>query len=101
MLRICAKIFYFLQSLSSPLSPCKRHPVPPPRINLEELVPEPILDKEPPAAAASDTEVVSPGPTTCASPREKGRFEDLWNNLISKQIDASELCEWGFDFNLS
>ncbi|XP_070839229.1 uncharacterized protein [Chaetodon trifascialis] len=61
------------KSLSSPLSPCKRHHVPPPHITLRDLVPEQILDKDPPTPPVSDTEVPSPGPMTCASPREKGR----------------------------
>lgn len=65
-------LFYPLQSLSSPLSPCKRHQVPPPRITLRDLVPEQILDKDPPTPPVSDTEAPSPGPMTCASPREKG-----------------------------
>lgn len=69
-----ALLFYFLQSLSSPLSPCKRHHVPPPRITLQDLVPEQILDKDPPTPPVSDTEAPSPGPMSCASPREKGEF---------------------------
>ncbi|XP_061596884.1 uncharacterized protein LOC133460289 isoform X2 [Cololabis saira] len=61
------------KSLSSPLSPCKRHHLPPPRITLENLVPEQILDKDPPTPPVSDTEASSPGPTARASPRDKGR----------------------------
>ncbi|XP_029957252.1 uncharacterized protein LOC115395749 [Salarias fasciatus] len=60
------------KSLSSPLSPCKRHHVPP-HIALRDLVPEQILDKDPTTPPVSDTESSSPGPRTCASPREKGR----------------------------
>lgn len=67
--------YFFLQSLSSPLSPCKRHHVPPPRITLRDLVPEQILDKDPPTPPVSDTDVASPRPITCASPREKGEFK--------------------------
>ncbi|GLD46826.1 uncharacterized protein AKAME5_000111300 [Lates japonicus] len=59
------------KSLSSPLSPCKRHQVP--HINLHDLVPEQILDKDPPTPPVSDRETPSPGLMTCASPREKGR----------------------------
>ncbi|XP_067350995.1 uncharacterized protein [Channa argus] len=57
-------------SLSLPLSPCKRHPVPP-CITLQNLVPEQILDKDPPPV--NNTEAPSPGPMTCASPWVKGR----------------------------
>ncbi|XP_037834900.1 uncharacterized protein LOC108236919 isoform X1 [Kryptolebias marmoratus] len=60
-------------SLSSPLSPCKRHQMLPPRLILRDLVPEQILDKDPPTPPVSDTESSSPGPTSNASPREKGR----------------------------
>ncbi|XP_051257150.1 uncharacterized protein LOC127364055 isoform X2 [Dicentrarchus labrax] len=58
------------KSLSSPLSPCMRHHGP--RITLQDLVPEQILDKDAPTPPASDTEAPSPGPLTCGSPREKG-----------------------------
>ncbi|CAJ1064011.1 uncharacterized protein LOC118470136 isoform X1 [Xyrichtys novacula] len=61
------------KSISSPLSPCKRHQVIPPHITLKDLVPEQILEKDPPTPPVSDTEAPSPGPTTGASPREKGR----------------------------
>ncbi|XP_069569396.1 uncharacterized protein [Brachyistius frenatus] len=61
------------KSLSSPLSPCKRHQVLPPHITLRDLMPEQILDKDPPTPPVSDTESSSPGPMTCASPKEKGR----------------------------
>ncbi|KAL3971123.1 adhesion G-protein coupled receptor F3 [Sarotherodon galilaeus] len=60
------------RSLSSPLSPCKRHQMPQPRITLQDLVPEQILDKDPPTPPVSDTESSSPGPMTGASPKEKG-----------------------------
>ncbi|KAG7217310.1 hypothetical protein INR49_027854 [Caranx melampygus] len=66
------------KSLSSPLSPCKRHQVPPPpHITLHDLVPEQIPDKipdkDPGTSPASDREAPSPGPMTCPSPRETGR----------------------------
>ncbi|KAM4547575.1 uncharacterized protein V3H82_021174 [Fundulus diaphanus] len=57
-------------SLPSPLSPCKRHQVLPPHITLRDLVPEQILDKDPPTPPVSDTESHSPGPTSKGSPRE-------------------------------
>ncbi|MEQ2176662.1 hypothetical protein GOODEAATRI_030301 [Goodea atripinnis] len=60
-------------SLSSPLSPCKCHQAVPPRITLQDLVPEQILDKDPPTPPVSDTESASPGPTSKASPRDNGR----------------------------
>ncbi|XP_047463280.1 uncharacterized protein LOC125021314 [Mugil cephalus] len=59
------------RSLSSPLSPCKKHMVLPPCIT---LVPEQILDKEPPTPSiSSDTDSSTQGLMICASPREKGR----------------------------
>ncbi|XP_072231466.1 uncharacterized protein [Leuresthes tenuis] len=61
------------KSLSSPLSPCKRHHVPPPRITLQDLVPEQILDKDPTTPPASDTESSSSVSTALAYPMEKGR----------------------------
>ncbi|XP_041864869.1 uncharacterized protein LOC121654702 [Melanotaenia boesemani] len=61
------------QSLSSPLTLCKRHHVPPSHIILRDLVPEQILEKDPPTPPVSDTESSSPGPTARASPREKCR----------------------------
>ncbi|XP_015816911.3 uncharacterized protein [Nothobranchius furzeri] len=67
-------------SLSSPLSPCKRHQVPPPRITLRDLVPEQILDKGPPTPPVSDTESSSPGPITNASIRDKGRNSPCTKN---------------------
>ncbi|XP_034462575.1 uncharacterized protein LOC117774333 [Hippoglossus hippoglossus] len=59
-------------SLSSPLSPCRRHQVPP-HISLHDLVPEQILDKDQPSPPVSDRKSPSPGPMSCPSPREKGR----------------------------
>ncbi|XP_044225567.1 uncharacterized protein LOC122994870 [Thunnus albacares] len=61
------------KSVSSPLSPCKRHQVPPLRITLNDLVPE--QEKEPPAPPVSNAEAQaqSPGPMTHGSPKEKGR----------------------------
>ncbi|XP_062262453.1 src kinase-associated phosphoprotein 2-like isoform X1 [Platichthys flesus] len=59
-------------SLSSSLSPCKRHQVPA-RISLQDLVPEQILDKDQPSPPVSDRRSPSPGPMTRPSPREKGR----------------------------
>ncbi|XP_030010501.1 uncharacterized protein LOC115433309 isoform X2 [Sphaeramia orbicularis] len=56
-------------SVSSPLSPCKRHQVPPPRITLKDLMPEQIVDKDPPTPPVSDSESASPGPMSCSSPR--------------------------------
>ncbi|KAK9536671.1 hypothetical protein VZT92_006435 [Zoarces viviparus] len=61
------------RSLSSPISPCRRHQVPPPRIKLQDLVPEQILDIDQQTPPVSNTEAPSPGPLTCSSPREKGR----------------------------
>ncbi|XP_023277191.1 uncharacterized protein LOC111666182 [Seriola lalandi dorsalis] len=61
------------KSLSSPLSPCRRHQVLPPHITLHDLVPEQILEKDPTTPPVSDREAASPGPMTCASPRETGR----------------------------
>lgn len=46
--------------------------MPQPRITLRDLVPEQILDKDPPTPPVSDTESSSPGPMTGASPKEKG-----------------------------
>ncbi|XP_062262454.1 src kinase-associated phosphoprotein 2-like isoform X2 [Platichthys flesus] len=57
-------------SLSSSLSPCKRHQVPA-RISLQDLVPEQILDKDQPSPPVSDRRSPSPGPMTRPSPREK------------------------------
>lgn len=62
------------QSVSSPLSPCKRHQVPPPRITLKDLMPEQIVDKDPPTPPVSDSESASPGPLSCGSPRDRGEF---------------------------
>lgn len=66
--------YCFRQSLSSPLSTCKRHQVVAPHITLQDLIPEQILDKDPPTPPVSDTESSSPGPTRNASPRENGKF---------------------------
>ncbi len=66
--------------------------MPPPHITLKDLVPEQILDKDPPTPPVSDAEVFSPGPTTYGSPREKGELSQgvclfvckhfLVNNLV-------------------
>nr|XP_040037596.1 uncharacterized protein LOC120822200 [Gasterosteus aculeatus aculeatus] len=68
------------KSLSSPISPCKRHRLLPPHIKLQDLVPEQILDKDPPTPPLCNAEADSPGPTACASLREKGR-----NSPLTKQ----------------
>lgn len=60
------------QSVSSSLSPCKLHQVPP-RITLKDLMPEQIPDKDPPTSPISNTEASSSGAVTCGSPREGGR----------------------------
>ncbi|XP_024120958.1 uncharacterized protein LOC112141969 [Oryzias melastigma] len=60
------------QTLSSPLSMCKRHQQRPPAIALHDLVSEQLLEKDPPTPPVSDTESSSPGPTS-SSPHNKGR----------------------------
>ncbi|KAM4726547.1 uncharacterized protein FYW61_012344 [Anableps anableps] len=67
-------------SLSSPLSPCKRHQVVLPRITLQDHIPEQILDKDPPTPPVSDTESPSPGPTSNSSLRENGRYSPRTKN---------------------
>ncbi|XP_061904558.1 uncharacterized protein LOC133650877 isoform X1 [Entelurus aequoreus] len=60
------------QSVSSPLSLCKRHQVPPLNIALKDLVPDQIQDKDPPTPPISNGEALSPGPLI-GSPKDKGR----------------------------
>nr|XP_057942718.1 uncharacterized protein LOC131138100 [Doryrhamphus excisus] len=59
------------QSISSPLSLCKRHQVPPLSIALKDLVPDQIQDKDPLTPPISNGEA-SPGPLI-GSPKDKGR----------------------------
>lgn len=63
--------------------------MPPPRITLRDLVPEQILDKDPPTPPVSDSDVASPRPITCASPREKGEFKACAEQHL---INIYDLC---------
>lgn len=71
-IRYTARFIYSSQSLSSPVSHCKRHQVSLPRIILRDLAPEQVLDKDPPTPPVCDLETSSPKPNTCASPKDKG-----------------------------
>ncbi|KAM7374309.1 hypothetical protein PAMP_006975 [Pampus punctatissimus] len=71
------------KSVLSPLSPCKRHQVPPLRITLNDLVPNQIMDKDPPTPSVSNTEAPSSGPVTCGSPREKADSASTVSALLS------------------
>ncbi|KAM8835371.1 uncharacterized protein LOC128748735 [Synchiropus splendidus] len=59
------------ESVSSHAGLCRKHQVPP--LALKNLVPEQILDKDPPTPPVSHAEVSSTGPLTCNSPRDKSR----------------------------
>lgn len=72
------------QSLSSPLSPCRRHQMPPPHIALKDLVPEQILDKEPPTPPVTDADLSSQKPF--APPREKGQCASLQHLCFHQYI---------------
>lgn len=55
------------QSVTSTIIHCKRHQMPP-RISLQDLIPEQIPDKDP--LSPHNTEAASSGAATCGSPRE-------------------------------
>lgn len=61
----------FFQSLSSPVSHCKRHQVSLPRIVLRDLAPELILDKNPPTPPISNLETCQKT-QPCTSPKDNG-----------------------------
>lgn len=71
-IRYIARFIYFLQSLSPPVSHCKRHQVSLPRIILRDLAPEQLLDKDPPTPPVCDLETSSPKPNTLKDKGERG-----------------------------
>ncbi|CAL9685561.1 unnamed protein product [Knipowitschia caucasica] len=60
------------QSVSSTVSSCKRHQVPP-HITLKDVMPEQIPERDPPTHPVGNTEASSTTAGTCGSPREGGR----------------------------